>query len=89
MPTIELNIYGKVQGVFYRDSTRKKATELGLSGWVRNEPDGSVMVRATGPAAALALLENWCAKGPEKAVVQKVVRKEMPEEAFDGFSIRR
>jgi acylphosphatase len=89
MPTIELTIYGKVQGVFYRDSTRKKAAELGLSGWVRNEPDGSVRVRATGPVATLALLESWCAKGPEKAVVQKVVRKEIPDEPFKDFSILR
>jgi acylphosphatase len=89
MPTIELSIYGKVQGVFYRDRTRKKAVEMGLSGWVRNEPDGSVRVRATGPLATLALLESWCTKGPERAVVQKVVRKDIPEEAFNGFSILR
>lgn len=86
---MELNISGKVQGVFYRDGTRHKATELGLGGWVRNEADGSVTVRASGPAAALALLESWCAKGPQKAVVKTVLRTELPEEAFASFKILR
>lgn len=89
MPTIELVIYGKVQGVFFRDSTRKKALQLGIAGWVRNERDGSVRVRATGQAEALNDLESWCNKGPEMASVKTVKRKELPEEPFIGFAILR
>ncbi len=89
MPTIQLKITGKVQGVFYRDSTRRKAKELGISGWVRNEPDRSVTIRASGPASALAQLESWCATGPEHAVVKEVIRMAMPDEPFAGFSIIR
>lgn len=89
MPTIELLISGKVQGVFYRASTKEKANELGLTGWVRNMPDGSVLVRASGNEQALAQLENWCHKGPERAIVTQVVRSSLPEEHFTGFTVIR
>ncbi len=89
MPTIELKITGKVQGVFFRESTRQKASELGLTGWVRNEPDRTVTVRATGPAGALAQLESWCATGPKMAEVKEVMRTLLPDERFDGFTVKR
>ena len=51
-----LKIYGRVQGVFFRDSSRRKAKELGLSGWVRNEPDGTVQIVAEGEEKSLKKL---------------------------------
>lgn len=66
-------ISGEVQGVFFRASTREKAQELGLTGWVRNLPTGSVEVVAEGDAGALSELLAWCHQGPELAEVSSVV----------------
>ena len=61
--------HGRVQGVFYRDSTMRKARELGLVGTVRNLPDGTVQIVAQGPAAGLEALVRWAREGPRAAVV--------------------
>ena len=60
---------GRVQGVFYRDSTMRKARELGLVGTVRNLPDGTVQIEAQGTVEALEDLIRWSRKGPPAAVV--------------------
>ncbi len=65
-------IYGRVQGVFYRQSTMEAARRLGLTGWVRNLPDGSVETVAEGPAGAVRDLINWCHQGPPAADVVSV-----------------
>ena len=57
---VRLRIRGRVQGVFYRDSTRREAQRLGLRGWVRNRSDGSVEVVALGPLERIAALIDWC-----------------------------
>ena len=67
---VKIIVIGRVQGVFYRDSTRRKAKELGLAGTVRNLPDGSVEVVAEGPADALQALAQWCRLGPPAAQVR-------------------
>lgn len=68
-----LKIYGKVQGVFFRDSARRKAEELNLVGWVRNEPDGTVRIVAEGGEENLKKLIEWCrASGAEYSEVEKV-----------------
>ncbi len=65
---LEASIHGRVQGVFYRASTRDQANRLGsLSGWVRNEADGSVRLVAEGPEDNLRQLLAWCRKGPSGA----------------------
>ncbi len=89
MPTIELIIRGKVQGVFYRASAREKGAELGLTGLVKNLPDGSVQLRASGNVAALEKLEAWCAQGPPRAMVSTVEKTMLPEESFPGFTVIR
>lgn len=68
-------VSGKVQGVYYRASTAKKAQMLGLSGWVKNLDDGRVELRAQGPIEALEALLSWCEKGPILAKVSNVERK--------------
>ena len=60
---------GRVQGVFYRASTVKEASRLGLTGWVRNEPDGSVVLEAQGAKEAVERLLDWARKGPPGARV--------------------
>ncbi len=89
MPHINLQITGKVQGVFYRDSTRRKANELGVTGFVRNQPDGSVYAEAEGTQEALDALVAWCHEGPEQAVVTAVDVTEGAMVGFEEFEIRR
>ena len=82
-------IHGRVQGVFFRDSTRQKARELRVGGWVRNRPEGTVEVMAAGDADALEALEQWFQSGgPPAARVERVEREEVPEEAFDRFTVK-
>jgi acylphosphatase len=69
---IVLKIYGRVQMVFYRDSTRRKAKKLGLVGWVKNEPDKTVKIIAEGEEGGLKELIDWCYNGPMLAKVEKV-----------------
>lgn len=68
----ELKIHGRVQGVFFRQSTQAAAIRLGLTGWVRNLPDGSVEALAEGPADAVRELLAWCRQGPPAAEVSSV-----------------
>ncbi|HTJ41084.1 MAG TPA: acylphosphatase [Kofleriaceae bacterium] len=82
-------VRGLVQGVSFRATTRREAARLGLSGWVRNQPDGSVSLEAQGPADRVDALVAWCRKGPPAAEVASVEIEAMP--AVDGehdFAIR-
>jgi acylphosphatase len=69
---VHLRIYGQVQGVFFRASTETEAKRLGLTGWVRNCPDGSVEVVAEGFRSKLENLAAWCRHGPARAQVDHV-----------------
>ncbi len=69
---LHLIIHGKVQGVFYRAETKDVACSLGLTGWVRNRPDGSVEVLAQGQKEKLDQILAWCKKGPSTARVERV-----------------
>lgn len=69
---VSLSIHGVVQGVWFRASTREQAERLGLVGWVRNEPDGSVSAVAEGPREAVEKLVAWCHQGPPGARVDRV-----------------
>lgn len=89
MPTVQLRISGRVQGVNYRAATRDTATRLALTGWVRNTRDGSVELTATGSEPALKKLITWCHHGPPLAVVTDVSVQRIPETTFNGFEIRR
>lgn len=85
-----LRIDGRVQGVAYRASTQAQARRLGLTGWVRNLPDGAVELEAQGPAAVVAALEAWCHRGPTAARVQAVLRAERAiVDGEDAFDVRR
>jgi len=83
-----LIIEGRVQGVFYRDSTRREAIELGLCGWVKNRFDGSVEVVAEGPKEKVETLIAWCHHGPPIARVTRVHEiKEDYTGEFDSFRV--
>ena len=83
-----ITITGKVQGVFYRASTKEKAQELGIKGFVKNQPDGSVYLEAEGEFSSLEQLVEWCYKGPEKAIVEKVTKIEAPLKHFEKFTVQ-
>ena len=74
MACVRFVVSGRVQGVFFRASTREEALRLGLTGHARNLPDGNVEVVACGDDAALAQLERWLALGPPLAQVIRVER---------------
>ncbi len=65
-------VHGRVQGVFFRASTQKKAEELGLAGWVKNRPDGTVEIHAEGQQETLEKLIEWCRQGPALASVSSI-----------------
>lgn len=87
---VHILVSGKVQGVFYRATTKEVADRLGLTGWVRNLPDGRVEIVAEGEEDALKNLISWCWEGPPLARVDSVdVKWEPYSGEYDSFSIRR
>jgi len=89
MISVHIKITGDVQGVFFRVYAQEKAQELGITGWVANESDGSVSVVAEGPENKVNELIDWCHGGPSNARVEKVEVKEMPYSGeYEDFSIR-
>jgi acylphosphatase len=85
-----LRIRGKVQGVFYRDSARARALELGLTGRVRNLPDGSVEAVVEGAPEAVEAFVTWCHQGPPQARVTEVERvDEAARGEFSTFTVER
>ena len=85
MATVRFLVSGRVQGVFYRASTRNEAHRLGIAGSARNLDDGRVEVIASGPDEALTELERWLWQGPSSARVENVSREAIAERDFDGF----
>lgn len=85
--TIELKIIGKVQGVWYRQSTQKFASDNRITGIVQNMIDGSVRVVASGSKEQLNKLQNWCKQGPPMAKVDSVISKHLPFQSFEKFFI--
>jgi acylphosphatase len=80
-------VRGLVQGVFFRDSTRREAIDAGVDGWVRNEYDGTVRALFEGPPAAVDRLVDWMREGPRNAIVESVeVSDAEPDEAH-GFQV--
>ncbi|MCA1687647.1 MAG: acylphosphatase [Actinobacteria bacterium] len=67
-----VRVSGQVQGVFFRDSTREKAEQLGLTGWVKNLPDGRVAALFEGPSEKVREMIRWCKEGPSHAEVEDV-----------------
>ena len=85
---VDFRVTGRVQGVFFRASTREQALKLGVSGHAENLADGSVEVLACGPDPALDALHEWLRQGPPSARVENVTREAMPDQAMQGFVTR-
>ncbi len=86
---LKLKVSGRVQGVWYRASTERKAKELGICGFVQNEPDGSVYIECEGTQAQLNTLIDWCKGGPPLANVTDIKIENGEVIGFDSFSIKR
>ena len=89
MTRVRVLVSGKVQGVWFRESTRQEAERLGVAGWVRNLPDGRVEGLFFGPGPAVDELVAWCHRGPPAAQVAGVeaTPEEGPQES--GFRVVR
>jgi len=80
-------VHGQVQGVFFRDSTRRKARQLGVAGWVRNRPDGSVEAVFEGSPAAVEAAVGFVHGGPPRAHVDRVEVRDEPDEGLVDFLV--
>jgi acylphosphatase len=82
-------VSGQVQGVFFRDSAREKAQQLGLNGWVKNLPDGRVEALVEGPSEGVREMVRWCEQGPSQAEVEDVETEfEASEGDLTSFEVR-
>lgn len=90
--TLHLVMHGRVQGVWYRDSMRREAESLGVSGWVRNRSDGAVEATLQGDAGAVDALVSWAHRGPQLAEVARVevecVEDGPGSGSYAGFEVR-
>lgn len=81
-------VHGHVQGVFFRDTTRRLALEHGVSGWVRNCPDGTVEATFEGDPEQVEAMLAFCREGPRGARVSEVEANEEEPEGIAGFEVR-
>jgi acylphosphatase len=81
-------VSGRVQGVFFRDSCQRLAMENGVTGWVRNLPDGRVEAVFEGPADEVGRLVDWTRHGPRHAKVEEVAVRPEPPEGLATFEIK-
>ena len=87
MKHLDIHVQGRVQGVFFRASTERAARELGITGTVRNEADGSVRIEAEGEEAKLDAFVAWCRKGPSRARVERVSAVPGQVRGYEGFEV--
>ena len=80
--------HGRVQGVFFRDTTRRRADSLGVSGWVRNRDDGAVEAAFEGEEDAVEAMVEFCRSGPGRAEVSDLEVTAEPAEGLSGFQVR-
>lgn len=81
-------VHGLVQGVFFRDSCRQEAEERGVTGWVRNNPDGTVEAMFEGPTDRVQAMVDWAHGGPRHAAVERVEVSDADPEGSGRFEVR-
>jgi acylphosphatase len=81
-------VRGRVQGVFFRDSTRRQASSRGVAGWVSNRPDGAVEAVFEGEPEAVESLVRFATEGPRAADVEEVEVADEQPEGLSGFEVR-
>jgi acylphosphatase len=83
-----VTVYGDVQGVFFRESTRRRAAETGVAGWVTNRGDGSVEAVFEGAPDAVEAIVDFAREGPTAASVDSIDVEDEPPEGLTGFDVR-
>jgi acylphosphatase len=83
-----VRVRGRVQGVFFRADAQRRASSLRLSGWVRNEPDGSVEAVFEGDSERVDSMVDWCRRGPAGAEVESVEAEDEQPQGELGFRVR-
>ena len=83
-----VTVHGQVQGVFFRDSTRRRAESANVAGWVANRPDGSVEAHFEGAPEDVEVLVDFARRGPRGADVAHVDVRDVPPEGLPGFEVR-
>ena len=89
MKCVQIQVNGKVQGVWFRASTQRKANELNIKGIVKNLPNGDVYIEAEGEESALEDFVKWCHQGSDHSRVDNVTVSEIKEKSFENFKIVR
>ncbi len=89
MPTVHLEIKGKVQGVFFRATAKKIAEKYRLTGWIRNKINGNVEAVVTGKKEDISMFIDWCKEGPGNAKVDDVIVTNEEETFFNNFFVKR
>ena len=89
MKCVQIQVNGKVQGVWFRASTQRKANELNIKGIVKNLPNGDVYIEAEGEESALEDFVKWCHQGSDHSRVDNVTVSEIKEKSFEYFKIVR
>ena len=80
-------VHGRVQGVFFRDTVRQRAVQRRVTGWIRNNPDGTVEAVFEGEPEAVESLVRSCHQGPRGAEVERVDVTDEPPEGLTGFAV--
>jgi acylphosphatase len=88
MTRVRVVVRGRVQGVFFRAEARARADSLGLAGWIRNLPDGSVEALFEGEPELVESMVAWCRRGPSGAAVEQVVVESEEPTGETGFRVR-
>lgn len=89
MKHLDIRVIGKVQGVFYRETSKAVADQLGVKGLIRNEADGTVSIEAEGDDFSLELFLDFCHKGSDKADVERVEVSESDLKNYRNFEVVR
>ena len=89
MKCVQIQVSGKVQGVWFRASTQRKANELNIKGIVKNLPNGDVYIEAEGEENALGNFIKWCHQGSDHSRVDNVITSEIETKSFEDFKIVR
>ncbi len=89
MKSVKIQVYGRVQGVWFRGNTQRVAEEHHLKGWVSNLEDGSVYIEVEGAIADVDALIAWCKVGPPYAAVSHIKIIEQEFQGYRDFRIRR
>ena len=87
MKHLDITVKGKVQGVFYRASTKAVADQLGVKGFIKNEPNGDVFIAAEGDKIGLEMFLDWCQEGPQDADVSSVESHEGELKNYRNFEV--